>query len=46
MRTWAEKEGGDVARLAQVDLSALAQGSLSARRYQPTPEVTLRIKLD
>jgi len=30
----------------QVDLSALAQGSLSARRYQPTPEVTLRIKLD
>ena len=30
----------------QVDLSALAQGSVSARRYQPTPEVTLRIKLD
>jgi len=30
----------------EVDLSALAQGSLSARRYQPTPEVTLRIKLD
>ena len=30
----------------QVDLSTLAQGSLSARRYQPVPEVTLRIKLD
>lgn len=30
----------------QVDLSALAQGSLSARRYDPAPEVTLRIKLD
>ena len=30
----------------QVDLSTLAQGSLNARRYQPMPEVTLRIKLD
>jgi outer membrane lipoprotein LolB len=29
-----------------VDLSALAQGSLSARRFYPAPEVTLRLKLD
>lgn len=30
----------------QADLSGVAQGSLSARRTHPTPEVTLRIKLD
>ncbi|MEY4122173.1 MAG: hypothetical protein RLZZ457_1011 [Pseudomonadota bacterium] len=30
----------------QVDLSALPQGALIARRYDPAPEVTLRIKLD
>jgi outer membrane lipoprotein LolB len=28
------------------DLSAVSQGSLSARRTDPAPEVTLRIKLD
>jgi outer membrane lipoprotein LolB len=30
----------------QADLSALSQGSLIARRTAPSPEVTLRIKLD
>ena len=30
----------------QADLSAISQGSLSARRTDPAPEVTLRIKLD
>ncbi|WP_310626379.1 lipoprotein insertase outer membrane protein LolB [Limnohabitans sp.] len=30
----------------QVDLSNISQGSLSARRSTPKPEVTLRIKLD
>ena len=30
----------------QADLSGVPQGSLSARRTTPTPEVTLRIKLD
>ena len=30
----------------QADLSSVAQGSLSARRTTPTPEVILRIKLD
>jgi outer membrane lipoprotein LolB len=30
----------------QADLSSVAQGSLSARRTDPAPEVTLRIKLD
>jgi outer membrane lipoprotein LolB len=30
----------------QADLSALSQGSLTARRTNPSPEVTLRIKLD
>jgi len=30
----------------QADLSSVSQGSLSARRTEPAPEVTLRIKLD
>ncbi len=30
----------------QADLSSVSQGSLSARRIDPAPEVTLRIKLD
>ncbi len=30
----------------QADLSGVSQGSLSARRTAPAPEVTLRIKLD
>lgn len=30
----------------QADLSSVSQGSLSARRTNPAPEVTLRIKLD
>jgi outer membrane lipoprotein LolB len=30
----------------QADLSAMSQGALSARRTDPAPEVTLRIKLD
>ena len=30
----------------QADLSSVSQGSLSARRTTPTPEVILRIKLD
>jgi outer membrane lipoprotein LolB len=30
----------------QADLSSMSQGSLSARRIDPAPEVTLRIKLD
>ena len=30
----------------QADLSGVSQGSLSARRTDPAPEVTLRIKLD
>jgi outer membrane lipoprotein LolB len=30
----------------QADLSAVSQGSLTARRTDPAPEVTLRIKLD
>jgi outer membrane lipoprotein LolB len=30
----------------QADLSNVSQGSLSARRTDPAPEVTLRIKLD
>jgi outer membrane lipoprotein LolB len=30
----------------QADLSGVSQGSLSARRAEPAPEVTLRIKLD
>ena len=30
----------------QADLSAVSQGSLIARRTAPSPEVTLRIKLD
>ena len=30
----------------QADLSGATQGSLSARRTNPAPEVTLRIKLD
>ena len=30
----------------QADLSGVSQGSLSARRTVPAPEVTLRIKLD
>jgi outer membrane lipoprotein LolB len=30
----------------QADLSATSQGSLTARRNAPAPEVTLRIKLD
>ena len=30
----------------QADLSNMSQGSLSARRTEPAPEVTLRIKLD
>ena len=30
----------------QADLSNMSQGSLSARRTEPAPEVTLRIKID
>jgi outer membrane lipoprotein LolB len=30
----------------QADLSGMSQGTLSAKRTDPTPEVTLRIKLD
>lgn len=30
----------------QADLSAVSQGAVTARRTSPTPEVTLRIKLD
>ncbi len=30
----------------QADLSAVSQGTLTARRIDPAPEVTLRIKLD
>jgi outer membrane lipoprotein LolB len=30
----------------QADLSSLAQGTLTARRQQPLPTVTLRIKID
>ena len=30
----------------QADLSAVSQGTLTARRTEPAPEVTLRIKLD
>ena len=30
----------------QADLSSVAQGTLTARRQQPTPAVTLRIKID
>jgi outer membrane lipoprotein LolB len=30
----------------QADLSAVSQGTLTARRTDPAPEVTLRIKLD
>jgi outer membrane lipoprotein LolB len=30
----------------QADLSSVSQGSLTARRTEPAPEVTLRIKLD
>ena len=30
----------------QADLSAVSQGSLTARRTNPAPEVTLRIRLD
>jgi outer membrane lipoprotein LolB len=30
----------------QADLSAVSQGTLTARRHAPAPEVTLRVKLD
>jgi len=36
----------DTAAGWQADLSAASEGSLVARRSSPTPEVTLRIKLD
>ena len=40
-------QGRDVSTTGwTADLSAISQGSLSARRTAPSPEVTLRIKLD
>jgi len=40
-------QGQDVQAVGwQADLSAVSQGSLTARRTNPAPEVTLRIKLD
>ncbi|WP_108401704.1 MULTISPECIES: lipoprotein insertase outer membrane protein LolB [Limnohabitans] len=40
-------QGRDVSTTGwTADLSAISQGSLSARRTTPSPEVTLRIKLD
>ena len=40
-------QGRDVSTTGwTADLAAISQGSLSARRTAPSPEVTLRIKLD
>jgi len=40
-------QGRDVSTMGwTADLSAISQGSLTARRTIPSPEVTLRIKLD
>ena len=43
--SWLQGRDRDAAGW-QADLSALSQGTLTARRTDPTPEVTLRIKLD